>query len=168
MDPAGDLKVPQHRAYAQLLLFGMAPRRVELFVAWQEERACRRQELLGLLEQPQAFLPIWDPDERQVAIINKDSLVWLCAVAEPSDEEDADPALFDQRRRVRVELTGGETLEGDVLYSAPSSQSRLSDHLNAPGRFLRLQAGERLLFIGKTFVLRAMEITTGAPLLEAC
>ena len=66
--------------------------------------------------------------------------------------------LFEFRRTVRVDLIAAEPIEGEMLYSAPDESTRLVDYLNAPGRFLRLWAKERLYLINKAFVLRVVEM----------
>ena len=156
MDLVGDFTVPKRRIAADVLLWGTAPRPAELFVAEHEEQSYRRAGLGELLEHARPFLPAWDPAEGCAVFINKSQLVWLATAPEP-DEDDDGLVRFEQRQPACVELVGGGMLEGDVLYSAPAERARLSDHLNEASRYLRLRTAERLMFVGKSFVLRAFE-----------
>ncbi len=138
------LRIPKEAFAVELALAGAVPRRVEVFLAEQRANEFRRQVVLDLLD--------------------KDALLWIGVPLAPFGSQAAagEDELFEFRRPVRVDLIGGEPLEGELLYSAPEQSTRLVDYLNEPGRFLRLWAKETLYLINKAFVLRVIEIGTGA------
>ncbi len=154
------LRIPKEAFAVELALAGAAPRRVEVFLAEQRANEFRRQVVLDLLEQAQAFLPARDPSTGKQETFNKDALLWIGVSLAPFGSQAAagEEELFEFRRPVRVDLIGGEPLAGELLYSAPEQSTRLVDYLNAPGRFLRLWAKDTLYLINKAFVLRVVEI----------
>ncbi len=134
------------------------PRPIEVYLAEQDTRQYRRQQLLDLLEHGPPFLPVRDFQESRWDIVNRDLVVWvrvppasLAAAGEESDE------LFDIRQRVQVELTSGSSLAGELLYSAEETLTRVTDYMNQQGRFFRLWKDEDLYFVHKPFVARVIE-----------
>lgn len=134
------------------------PRPVEVFLAEQDVRQYRRQQLLDLLEHGPPFLPVRDFQESRWEIVNRDLVIWvrvppasLAAAGEASDE------LFDIRQKVDVELASGTTLAGELLYSAEETLTRVTDYMNQQGRFFRLWRDEDLYFVHKPFVARVIE-----------
>jgi hypothetical protein len=154
------LRIPKEAFAVELALAGAVPRRVDIFLAEQRANEFRRQVVLDLLDQDQAFLPAIDTSTGKRETFNKDALLWIGVPLAPfgSQAASGEDELFEFRRPVRVDLIGGEPLEGELLYSAPEQSTRLVDYLNEPGRFLRLWARETLYLINKAFVLRVVEI----------
>jgi hypothetical protein len=152
------LRISKKAVAVDLTLAGGRPRRVELYLAEHRANEYRRQDVLDLLENVNAFLPVRDARSTDREIINKDALLWIGVPLTPfGAEQDSAEELFEFRRPVRVELLGTSPLDGDLLYSAPRESTRIMDYLNRPGRFLRLWARDRLYLINKTFVLRIVE-----------
>jgi hypothetical protein len=158
------LRIPKEAFAVELALAGAVPRRVEIFLAEQRANELRRQLVLDLLEQAQAFLPARDTATGKREIFNKDALLWIGVPLAPfgSQAGTGEEELFEFRQPVRVDLIGAEPLAGELLYSAPEQSTRLVDYINEPGRFLRLWAKETLYLINKAFVLRVVE-TDASP-----
>ncbi|HKF45219.1 MAG TPA: hypothetical protein VKG01_19155 [Thermoanaerobaculia bacterium] len=155
----GPLKILKQAVAVELALAGGEPRRVEVFVAEHRENEFRRQDVLDLLERVQAFLPARNVATGEWELFNKDALLWIGVPPSPlgSAPEGAADELFEFRRPVRVDFMGGQSLEGEILYSAPAESTRLVDYVNEPGRFLRLWTNDLLTLINKAFVLRVVE-----------
>lgn len=143
-----------------LALAGAVPRPVEIFLAEHRANEFRPQHVLDLLEQAQTFLPARDATTGRRESFNKDALLWIAVPLAPFGVETAagEDELFEFRRPARVDLIAGEPIEGELLYSAPVEGTRLVDHLNASGRFLRIWERERLYLINKAFVRRVFEL----------
>lgn len=159
MSQTEPLRIRKQAVAVELALAGGAPRRVEVFVAEHRDNEFRRQDVLNLLEHVQAFLPARDCSTGQWEVFNKDALLWIGIPLSPfgSEPADADQELYEFRRSVRVDLIGAEPLHGDLLYSARQESTRLQDHLNEAGRFLRVWSGERLFLVNKAFVVRVVQ-----------
>ena len=164
-----ELRIPKIPVTVELALYGEAPRSVELYIAEHQADAFRRQQVLDLLETDALFLPAHDRAAGDWAILNKATVAWVAISlldGELPVEEAADYPLgdeiFDVRRRVEVELSGGEVIAGELLYSPPRERSRLADHLNEGGRFFRLWNEDRVYLVNKQWVLRVRELASGA------
>ena len=157
------LRIRKQAVAVELALSGGEPRPVEIFLAEHRANEFRPQHVLDLLEQEQAFLPARDTSTGKWETFNKDALLWIGVPLAPFGAETAagGDELFEFRRPVRVDLIAAEAIEGELLYSAPVESTRLVDHLNEAGRFLRLWAKERLYLINKAFVLRVVELAEG-------
>ena len=159
MEEAAPLKIRKQAVAVELALAGGEPRRVEVFVAEHRDNEFRRQDVLDLLERVQAFLPARDPATGRGEIFNKDALLWIAVPLSPFGSAPASAAeeLFEFRRPVRVDFLGGQSVSGELLYSAPAESTRLVDYVNEPGRFFRLWTKDFLYLINKAFVLRVVE-----------
>ena len=156
------LRVPKHTLDVELALVGGEPRRVELFLAEHGPHDFERQNVLELLDQVGSFIPMRDLETGQWEFFNSRTVVWVGISGPSVDVEGSGDELFEQRRAVRVEVTGGGSLEGEILYSAPDASTRLVDHLNRNERFFRVWKGDQVLLINKKWVLRVVETDRGA------
>ena len=155
------LQVPKQTIEVDLALAGAAPRRVELFLAEHGPHDFERQHVLELLDQVGSFIPIRDIGTGEWESFNSRAVVWV-AISGPSvDVEGSGDELFEHRRSVRVQLAGGEWLEGEVLYSAPDLGGRLVDHLNRHEPYFRLWKAEQVFLVNKLWVLRVLENARG-------
>jgi len=157
-----DLKIPLRRVAVELCLGGQAVRRVELYLGQHSDRAWHRQEVIDLLEGDRQFLPCRDAELGTSTLVNRDHIQWLAMPLTEHDlyADDDGPELgrlFDQRHQVTLQLGGGITLEGAILYSAPVEHARLMDHLNRPGAFLTLHWSDQVLLVRKSAVLEIIE-----------
>ena len=82
------------------------------------------------------------------------------------DGEEAADELFEHRQRVRVELIGGTSIEGELLYSASQEGPRVVDLLNRRERFLRLWTENRIVLVNKKMLSRVVE--KSAPREQPC
>jgi hypothetical protein len=88
---------------------------------------------------------------------NARAVVWIAMSRESAGAEGSTEELYDFRKFVRLALSGGGALEGEILYSAPDGETRLVDFLNRPERFLKVWDGDRLFLVNKESVLRVVE-----------
>jgi hypothetical protein len=158
--PEGGLKVPKRGVFVELHLREVGVRQLEVFLAEQGPRDPRPESVVDRFEDDERFLPGRDAEADAWILVNKDAIVWASVPAEAAilslDEE-----LFDHRRAVRIELMGGASVEGELLYSAPEARARPVDYLNRPGRFLRVHGEGGLALVNKRWVICAREIVCG-------
>lgn len=150
------LRVRKQIVAVDLALSGIAPRRVEVFLAEREIPVHRRQRLFDLLEHGTSFLPARDSTTGAWEIINRDLIVFVRVALATFSGDDGDE-LFDISQPVRVDLTTGESISGELLYSAAETLTRVTDYMNQRERFFRLWTEEDLLLIQKPFVARVIE-----------
>jgi len=159
--PTADLRIPKHRVRVELCFAAGNVRRSEIFITEHDSRTWRRRDIHDLFEQTKTFLPTHDLDDGSWMVISRDQLQWVRIMDEPPREEDepvVDDELFDVQRAVRVELAGGTALSGDLLYSPPPGHTRVADFLNEPGRFFPLWTESGELLVGKSHVVRVLEM----------
>lgn len=163
-DPT-DLRVPKRRLTVELVQRRSEPCRFEVFLAEHQDHSWHRQEVLDLLEEDAPFFPAHDEASGGWVLIRRDSVVWVAipgtdlAAAAGAGEADEDPdALFDHRHRVRLDLVGGRTLEGQLVYAAAPEKARAIDHMNGPSRFVRVFADDRVYLVAKSAVLRLWDL----------
>lgn len=114
-----------------------------------------REGLGARLNEPgAAFLPFSPAGPgRSVELVHRTAVAyvehagWLPEVANLRD-------LGAAVHPVEVELTTGESLQGDLLAVAPPDRSRLSDLLNRGDLFLPLVDGGRTLFVHHDAIAR--------------
>ena len=73
---------------------------------------------------------------------------------EPSEEL----TLYDCEHRVEIELTKATKLIGTLLDSAPVDRTRVIDHLNRAGRFVRLWTADEHFLINTTQIVAVTEL----------
>lgn len=157
MTASAQLRIRKEPLEVELVLAGEPPRRVELFLAEHGPHAFDRQSVLDLLEQADSFLPACDRETGNWESFHTRSVVWIAIPRSPADGEESGGELYDRRKLVHVWLTGGASLEGEILYSAPEESARVVDVMNRKERFLRLWSGNRLFLVNKDLVLRVVE-----------
>lgn len=141
----------------ELALAGRPPRRVELFLAEQGPRGFVRQQVVDLVEQADSFLPACDVETGEWESFNSRAIVWIAMSRVSVEADGSADELFEYRKFVRIALSGGGSLEGEILFSAPDGGGRLVDYLNRHERFLRLWDGDRLYLVNKESMLRIVE-----------
>lgn len=148
------LRIPTKELTVELAAQGGERSTVALYLAEHE------QHLIDLLEADQPFLPVYAAG-RGWSILNKHRLLWasiaLVDGRVPIEEADGEAPFYDCKADVRVEMIEGESLSGEILYSPPPGQGRVTDHLNRPVHFFRLWTAGQLYIVNKHHVLRLIE-----------
>jgi hypothetical protein len=157
MGQAKPLRIRKEPFEVELALAGRSPRRVEIYLAEHGPHAFVRQKVLDLLEQPGSFLPACDVETGLWESFNARAVVWIAMSRDSAAAEGSTEELYDFRKFVRLALSGGGALVGEILYSAPDGETRLVDFLNRPERFLKVWDGDRLYLVSKEAVLRVVE-----------
>jgi hypothetical protein len=161
MDEASaNLKIPKKTVPVELNLSGQETCEVEFFLAEYHPCSWRHQNVLDLLEDGNAFLPAKVAHHDARLLFNKDTVVWVGIPlrADPALAEIEPEELFDIKHEIRLELTDGSKLDGQLLYAAPPDRSRIVDYMNAPGRFFRLWREDHVYLVNKAFLLRIFQL----------
>jgi hypothetical protein len=156
MSESEKLRVRKRPLEVELALEDRPPRRMKLFLAEHDSHGFQRQRVLDLL-QTETFLPACDAESGEWQTFNSHAVLWIGMTLSSVDGEEAADELFEHRQRVRVELIGGTSLEGELLYSAPQEGPRVVDLLNRRERFIRLWTEDRVYLVNKVSVLSVIE-----------
>jgi hypothetical protein len=158
----------------RLAIVGAPPAAVEVFVP-EVPRTGRGQlfdDIAAQLEGDARFLPVRTAN--RVRLIGKHAIAWVAIArqapdapppppsatlaAEPASEAPEELTLFDHQHFVEIELAHGTKLIGTLLDSAPAERSRVIDHLNRAGRFLRLWTTDQHYLIQAIQVVAVTEL----------
>ena len=131
-----------------------------MFLAEHQDHSWHRQEVLDLLEVQEPFFPAHYEGSDAWMLVGRAAVVWVAVDNDaPEAEADDEEPLFEYRREVSVDLDGGRSLEGQLLYAAPPEQARLMDYLNATPRFFRVFTAERIYLVARSAVRRLWDRT---------
>lgn len=170
VDRSAELRLPTVVVPVRLSLIGQEPRAAELFVAdvARRGRAQLLDDVAELLDGSAGFVPARLGDA--VRLLGTHAIAWLAVsrrdpdaapTAELPEELSDAAALYDRQHRVAIELAHGPALAGLLLESAPADRPRVVDHLNRPGRFLRLWTSDEHVLVNKQQIVSVAEL--GAP-----
>lgn len=144
-----DLRVPVERTRVQVL--SVDGKRHELVVFHAPGVT-----IDSFFEAPEPFFPAHEGDDFRM--FARASVVALSIpMGPPSPEQD--DALPKTRRVVRVHLTGGDTMTGEIHYVPWEGASRPVDYLNEPARSFALYTDGRAHHVAKRHVCFVEEIT---------
>jgi hypothetical protein len=159
-----ELKLPTVAVPVRLALVGREPMDADVFMA-DVSRSGRSQlldDVAALLDDAAAFLPV--RDDSGVRLLAKHAIAWL-AVNRHDDEAltfDDSPSevitLYDRQHRVEIALVTGAKLVGMLLDSSPADRTRVVDHLNRAGAFVRLWTADEHVLVNKTQILHVTDI----------
>ena len=162
-----ELRLPTVAVPVRLALVGREPMTADLFIA-DVARSGRSQlldDIAALLDQATGFLPV--RDAAGVRLLAKHAILWLGVDRHDDDDGELDldfpdiPSevitLYDRQHRVEVALVTGTKLVGMLLDSSPADRTRVVDHLNRPGAFVRLWTTDEHVLINKTQILHVTE-----------
>lgn len=159
--------MPTKVVAVRLALVGGMPTAAEMFVAEVAGRGRRHllDDLAALLDAEANFIPVrWS---NRVRLLGKPAIAWIAVRrGDPDDPtkaetpvEDAEElTLYDQEHRVEIELVHGTKLIGTLLDSAPFDRTRVIDHLNRTGRFVRLWTTDEHFLINTMQVVAVTEL----------
>ena len=143
----------------RLALIGNAPAPAELFVA-DEARRGRSQlldDVAALLTSPTAFLPV--RLSARVRLLGKHAIAWIAVARRDEDDPSEELTLYDREHNVELELDrGGTKLIGTLLDSAPIDRTRVIDHLNSAGNFLRLWTADEHYLVNTRQIIAVTEL----------
>ena len=167
VDRSGELRLPTLIVSVRLSLIGQAPRGAELFVADVSRRGRSHllDDLAAVLDGDAGFVPVRVDGE--VRLLSKHAIAWIAVRRRRGDEPPADDfpeelsdaaALYDRQHHVSIELAHGPGLTGLLLDSSPVDRSRVIDHLNRQGEFVRLWTSEEHMLVNKREIVSVTEL----------
>ena len=175
-----ELRVPTVAVAVRLAVVGVAPTAVEMFVpdVARRGRGQLLDDLAAQLAGEARFVPVRTAS--RIRLLAKHAIAWVAIgrhdagepapielvvePAEPAEPGDApgddaeELTLFDHQHFVEIELSHGTKLIGTLLDSAPADHSRVIDHLNRTGPFVRLWTTDQHYLINTLQVIAVTEL----------
>jgi hypothetical protein len=153
-----ELRVPKHRADAEVLLPGGEVRRIALFLAEAAPDHAGGERPWDLLTRGDDFIPALDVDGGRMTFLNRAALPAV-RFARELEGDAGDAPTIPTEHEVEVLLSDGTLLRGLVSYVLPPERSRLVDFLNAPSPFLRLVEERTVALVNKRHVSRVVLVS---------
>jgi hypothetical protein len=163
---SSELRLPTMVVAVRLALVGGMPSAAELFVADVPRRG--RSQLLDdlavQLDAPNDFIPVrWS---NRVRLLGKHAIAWLAVrrrgLDDPSTDFSSEPSeeltLYDHEHIVEIELVHGTKLLGTLLDSSPADRTRVIDHLNRAGAFVRLWSADEHYLVNTRQIVAVTEL----------
>lgn len=148
-----ELRVAVGRSPVTVVLLDGTRIEVEVFLHEGSDRHPGAETLLERLNNPdERFLPCYREDHEELVHLERVAYVELPGPA--PEVEDMDELGADHEA-VELLLTSGESLEGELIYLAPSHRRRISDLLNHPDEpFLLLVGPDRSRYLHRAAIVR--------------
>lgn len=118
-----------------------------LFLAPYSKTHGGRQTVTELLEESRAFLPL-KTDRGDLLLVGTEGISILKAERPPDEVVE-----FVRRVPMRARLAGGGKLDGELIVPEGDAAFRVSDYLNSPTQWLRVEHGESDCWVRKSTVL---------------
>jgi hypothetical protein len=165
---SSELRVPTRAVAVRLALVGGVPAPAELFVADVPRRGRSHllDDLATVVAAPAQFLPV--RSSSRVRLLGKHAISWIAIPRRrdpderPSTDFSPEPSeeltLYDHEHIVELELVHGTKLIGTLLDSAPADRTRVIDHLNRAGAFLRLWTADEHYLVNTLQIVAVTEL----------
>jgi hypothetical protein len=161
---SSELRLTTRAVPVRLALIGGAPSPAELFVPDVPRRGHGQllDDVAALLTAPTAFLPV--RVAHRVRLFGKHAIAWIAVLRHGEDDAQvaAEPSeeltLYDREHIVELELEHATKLIGTLLDSAPIDRTRVIDHLNGAGGFLRLWTADEHYLVNTRQIIAVTEL----------
>ena len=166
-DRSSELRLLTKVIAVRLAVVGAMPTAAEVFIpdVARRGRGHLLDDLAAQLGAEPSFIPVrWSS---RVRLLGKHAIAWIAVRRTdpdelPSTDFSVEPSeeltLYDREHRVEIELLHGTKLIGTLLDSSPIDRTRVIDHLNRAGRFLRLWTTEEHFLINTIQVVAVTEL----------
>lgn len=152
-----ELQVPTRRIHVEVFVTTGARVAVALFVHAAPYETGDAEDVLHVLNDKRAFLPLaMDGNAGEAFVINKDHIlhVRLPWNGAPSFECVRDRAPDDGAESTML-LSDGTCLKGTLALDTPTSASRIVDKLNQASSFVPFVTADGIDFVQKSHVVHA-------------
>ncbi len=151
MDPSATYQVPTHAVDAEIEIEGGRREDVTFYLAEVAETHEGPETVAEALNRRRKFVPVRSRASAELVLVRRSAIVTV-RVALPNVDQ-AVEGLTSFIDFVRLELHGGEVLEGAVATLLPPENARMSDYFNLDAAdFAPLSVGESVVYVNKEFI----------------
>jgi hypothetical protein len=154
MDPSASYRVPTRAVEAESEIEGGRREEVTFFLANVAETHEGSETMAEALNRPRKFVPVRSGATSELFLVRRSGLVTVRVAKEERPHVfQAVEGLVSFIDFVRLELHGGEVLEGAVATLLPPENPRMSDYFNLGDvDFAPLLVGESVVYVNKEFI----------------
>jgi len=160
---SSELRLPTTVVPVRIALIGGMPTAAEMFVSDVPRRGRSQlfDDLAAQLDAPVEFIPVRWPG--RVRLLGKHAIAWIAVGRRgpddpPPDDFSSDLTLYDHEHIVEIELVRATKLIGTLLDSSPADRTRVIDHLNRAGAFVRLWTAEEHYLVNTRQIVAVTEL----------
>ncbi len=154
MDPSATYRIPTRAVDAEIEIEGGRREDVTFYLADVAKTHEGAETLADALNRPRKFVPVRSRATSKLLFVRRSSIVTVrVSQAEPGHLAQTVEGLTSFIDFVRLELHGGEVLEGAVATLLPPENARMSDYFNLDAAdFAPLSVGESVVYVNKEFI----------------
>lgn len=146
-----DLSIKKEKIEVIVTFADGAKSKGDIFLAPFSGEHHGHQKVADILNGDKVFLPI-SMENGAVEFISKAQIMTIEGELIADEDKEMLSAGLIQQIDVSVVTSKNQSIIGALLAEAPQERSRLSDCLNMPEKFIRIQAESRYLHINKAMI----------------
>lgn len=154
MDPSATYRVPTRAVEAEIEIEGGRREEVTFYLANVAETHDGAETMAEALNRPRQFVPVRSRATSELFLVRRSAIVtvWVAQEERPHLFQTVE-GLTSFIDFVRLELHGGEVLEGAIATLLPPENPRMSDYFNLDDTdFAPLLVGESVVYVNKEFI----------------
>ena len=151
-----ELRVDKRRATAELTLVAGGTLTGSFFLAGDSQVHAGPERISDLLNAVGGFFPFESNGE--ITMINRAHVLKVALPSQMIEVELGAGYHVAPRHRVRLLLTTGETVVGQVVVFLPPGRDRLSDYAQIDERFRHVELADRSLLINAAHIVALTEV----------
>jgi hypothetical protein len=135
----------------QKVVFGMSDRskvKGEVFLGLYEAHHTGPQKVGDLLNERLSFVPV--KTARKSILLNMSQIV---TVTVDSEFEKDDLMTLGKRYAIRIKMTYGKEIKGDIFVNLPEETLRVKDYFNQSSQFFTVFKKASIIYINRLFIL---------------
>jgi hypothetical protein len=156
-----ELRIEKRRAEAALTLTTGTTVRGCFFLSESSASRSGPERVADLLNAEPGFFPfeLHVGDSPQTVLYNRQQLLLVALLEEPVESSLTPDYSIAKERAVRILLSNGASVEGQVRVYRPSGRDRLSDYARAPEAFRYVETAGGTVIVNASHIVEFRETT---------
>jgi hypothetical protein len=156
-----ELRIEKRRAEAALTLTTGTTVRGCFFLSESSASRSGPERVADLLNAEAGFFPfeLHDGGPPQTVLYNRQQLLLVALLEEPVESSLTPDYSIAKERAVRILLSNGASVEGQVRVYRPSGRDRLSDYARAPEAFRYVETAGGTVIVNASHIVEFRETT---------
>ena len=145
-------RTPTRAVDAQLTIGGGRREAVTLYLSTLSQTHDGPEMMEETLNRPRAFVPVRSRETEQTFLVRRSAIRMVEVGSDDPDvtRSEASPSFVDL---VRIQLDGGEEVEGTLTTILPPDKARLSDFFNTTDTlFIALAVEDGVIYVNRDYI----------------
>jgi hypothetical protein len=155
-----EFRIEKRRAEAALTLATGSTVHGCFFLSGSSASRTGPERVADLLNAEPGFFPfeLHDGESPQTVLYNRAQLLFVALLEEPVESQLESDYSIAKERAVRIQLSDGSSLEGQVRVYRPSGRDRLSDYARGPEIFRYVETVAGTVIVNADHIVELREI----------